>query len=163
MTETSPVADSPSLPGGYSERLSLLIHKLGVDLLERTAGALAGLELTERQYLALAVLATDEPGSQHELGKLMGLAPQIVVSLTDSLEDRGLVTRRTNPLDRRRTMVELTGEGRRILAKADKLAESAEKAVFADLSERDRRELHETLRLATRSSDSGLSSAQTPA
>lgn len=141
-----PVADR--VPAGYSDRLSLLIHRLSLELLGRVAEGLAELRLNDRQYIALAVLAADEPGSQHELGKLMGLAPQLVVALTDSLEDLGLVTRRTNPEDRRRTLVELTREGRRALAHADELTAQTEEMLFATIGDQDRDRLHDILRRA---------------
>lgn len=148
MTDSPPRAASQDVPAGYSERLSLLIHKLALELLGRSADGLAELGLSDRQYLALAVLATDEPGSQHELGKLVGLAPQLVVALTDSLEDRGLVTRRTNPDDRRRTLVELTRAGRRALAQADELTADIEDQLFGGLEEEARDHLQEVLRRA---------------
>jgi DNA-binding MarR family transcriptional regulator len=145
VTKSTP---NDQVSAGYSCRLSLLIHKLSRDLLGRAAEGLAELRLNDRQYIALAVLAADEPSSQHELGKLMGLAPQLVVALTDSLEDLGLVTRRTNPDDRRRTLVELTREGRRALAHADELTVQAEEALFATMDEQSREELHDVLRRA---------------
>ena len=148
MTDATRLAAEDGVPAGYSERLSLLIHKLSVELLGRVAEGLAELRLNDRQYIALAVLAADEPGSQHELGRLMGLAPQLVVTLTDSLEDLGLVTRRTNPEDRRRTLVELTTEGRRALAHADELTAQTEEMLFATLRDKDRERLHDVLRLA---------------
>jgi DNA-binding MarR family transcriptional regulator len=148
VTHSPPRVESQDVPAGYSQRLSLLINKLALELLGRAADGLAELGLTDRQYLALAVLATDEPGSQHELGKLMGLAPQLVVALTDSLEDRGLVTRRTNPDDRRRTLVELTRAGRRALAHADELMADVEDQLFGVLDADARDELKDILRRA---------------
>ena len=148
MTEAAHHATTEDVPRGYSERLSLLVHLLGLELLGGAAQGLADLGLTERQYVALGVLASDEPGSQHELGKLMGLAPQLVVSLTDSLEDRGLVSRRTNPDDRRRTLVELTRRGRRLLGRADELTEQIENSLLATLGDDERRRLHDALRMA---------------
>jgi DNA-binding MarR family transcriptional regulator len=145
VTDSPTRAASHDVPAGYSERLSLLIQKLALELLGRAADGLAELGLSDRQYLALAVLATDEPGSQHELGKLMGLAPQLVVALTDSLEDRGLVTRRTNPDDRRRTLVELTRAGRRALARADELTADMEDQLFGGLEADARDQLQDVL------------------
>ena len=155
MTDSSPRLVDGRAPAGYSDRLSLLIHKLSLELLGRAAEGLGELRLNDRQYIALAVLAADEPGSQHELGKLMGLAPQLVVALTDSLEDLGLVTRRTNPNDRRRTLVELTREGRRALARADELTAQTEEDLFATLGDRDREQLHDALRRAFTAAYSG--------
>jgi MarR family transcriptional regulator, lower aerobic nicotinate degradation pathway regulator len=135
------------LPAGYSERLGLLADQLAAELLGR-AESLSEFDLTTREYTALAVLARDCPGSQHELGRLMGLAPQLVVSLTDRLEERGLVARRTNPHDRRRTLVELTRRGRRALADADEATSRVEEEVLARLAPREREELQYLLQRA---------------
>ena len=137
-------SERPEVAAGYAERLSLLVHKLAGELLDR-AGELPAFGLSAREYTALAVLARDRPGSQHELGRLMGLAPQLVVSLTDGLENRGLVARRTNPDDRRRTLVELTPRGEEALARADEASARIEADVLAELDESERRLLHEML------------------
>ena len=117
------------------------------ELLGRTQ-RLSQFELTTREYTALAVLARDRPSSQHELGRLMGLAPQLVVSLTDGLEERSLVARRTNPDDRRRTLVELTPRGRRALTKADELTTKVQDEVLSGLRAEERAQLHDLLRRA---------------
>ena len=148
MTSVSPHAASSSrVADGYADRLSLLVYRLATELLDRLDRHV-GFDLTAREYTALALLARDRPGSQHELGRLMGLAPQLVVALTDGLEDRGLVARRTNPDDRRRTLVELTEEGRGALARADELAAEVEREVLGPLEARERKRLHEMLRRA---------------
>ena len=148
VSETLPGGTRARLPAAYSERLGLLISRCAAELFEMAERDLARLGLNERRYVALALLASDEPSSQHELGKLMGLAPQLVVALTDSLEDLGLVTRRTNPADRRRTVVELTNEGSNVLARADELSAHSEETLFVTLGEDGRAELRETLRRA---------------
>ena len=137
-------SERPRVPVGYAERLSLLVHKLAGELLDRADEARA-FGLSAREYTALAVLARDRPSSQHELGKLLGLAPQLVVSLTDGLETRGLVARRTNPDDRRRTLVELTPRGKKALAWADEATARIEAEVLGDLNQSERRLLHEML------------------
>jgi DNA-binding MarR family transcriptional regulator len=146
-----PATGGRRVPAGYGERLSLLADQLAAELLGR-AERLSRFELTTREYTALAVLARDRPSSQHELGRLMGLAPQLVVSLTDGLEERGLVARRTNPDDRRRTLVELTARGRRALAQADEVTSQVQEEVLAGLDAREREQLHDLLLRALSSS-----------
>ena len=146
------------VPAGYAERLGLLADQLAGELLGRVEDDRKS-KLTAREYTALAVLARDRPGSQHELGRLMGLAPQLVVALTDGLEERGLVGRRTNPDDRRRTLVELTARGRRALAQADELTARIEEEVLAGLSPDEREQLRDLLYRALRSSSAEPSPA----
>ena len=157
-----PSAQTPrGLPAGYSERLSLLADQLAAELLGRAERSSA-FDLSTREYTALAVLERDRPGSQHELGRLMGLAPQLVVSLTDGLEDRGLVERRTNPKDRRRTVVELTSRGRRALAKADGATARVQDEVLAALDGREREQLHDLLQRALASATPDSAGASGP-
>jgi DNA-binding MarR family transcriptional regulator len=139
--------DQP-VPAGYTERLGLLVHRLALELAARGERELAEVHLSGRQYVAMTVLAADHPGSQQELGKLMGLAPQAIVALADELEERGLATRRPDPDDRRRTRIELTAEGQRALSRADEATRRVEDDVFASLDPRDRARLHELLRRA---------------
>jgi DNA-binding MarR family transcriptional regulator len=62
------------------------------------------------------VLATDQPESQQELARLMGKAPPIIVAAVDELEKKGLVARRRDTRDRRRSVVEMTDAGREMLS-----------------------------------------------
>ena len=80
--------------------------------------------LSGRQYMVLAVLSSDAPPSQLELAGLCGLLPAQIVPVIDEMERRGFVTRQRSETDRRRSMVNLTDQGRAILAEADALGQS---------------------------------------
>jgi DNA-binding MarR family transcriptional regulator len=94
------------------------------------------------------VLAADRPESQQELARLMGKAPPLMVAAVDALEAKGLVARRRSDRDRRRSVVELTDEGRAVLAKADAVAQGVVDELFAGLAADERETLHATLRRA---------------
>ena len=64
----------------------------------------------------------------------------------DELERRGLVARQRAESDRRRSVVSLTPEGEKILARADGLARSIEDSLFGDLPVDARERLNQTLR-----------------
>ncbi len=146
MTATS--TETAPLPAAYAARLPLLLVKLG-HLVELLAGpGLEELDLTGRQYAALAGLADDRPGSQQELARVLGLVPGLVVGLLDELEGRGLVARRRSAEDRRRTVVELTDAGRALLARADALAERVEEGLLAGTAPAERDALHGTVHAA---------------
>ena len=121
------------LPRGITARPTLVLVKLGNEILARAEDPLAALGLSPRQYLILAVLGTDAPPSQLDLAGLCGLLPAQVVPVLDELERRGLVARQRSEEDRRRSVVRLTPAGEETLAKADELARSIEDSLFGDL------------------------------
>src|SRR4051795_11516865 len=136
------------LPRGITARPTLVLVKLGNEILERAEDPLAALGLSPRQYLLLAVLGTDAPPSQLELAGLCGLLPAQVVPVLDELERRGLVARQRSEEDRRRSVVRLTPAGEETLAKADEIARSIEESLFGDLDASARELLNGTLRAA---------------
>jgi DNA-binding MarR family transcriptional regulator len=89
--------------------------------LSRVSGAaLAGAELTLAQYRVLVFLdAGDRPAS--DVAALLDVTPSTVTSVVDGLVGRSLVRRGTDPSDRRRVVLQLTHEGRRVLRKGDEL------------------------------------------
>src|SRR3954465_4664068 len=133
-------------PGASPARPTLVLVKLGNEILERAEDPLAALGLSPRQYLLLAVLGTDAPPSQLELAGLCGLLPAQVVPVLDELERRGLVARQRSEEDRRRSVVRLTSAGEKTLAQADELARSIEDSLFGGLSGGARDRLNQTLR-----------------
>ncbi len=134
------------LPRGITARPTLVLVKLGNEILARAEDPLAALGLSPRQYLILAVLGTDSPPSQLELAGLCGLLPAQVVPVLDELERRDLVARQRSEEDRRRSVVRLTPAGEETLAKADELARSIEDSLFGDLPADARERLNQTLR-----------------
>jgi DNA-binding MarR family transcriptional regulator len=114
-------SDVVTFPQGITDRPALLLVKIGNQIVDRAEDALAEMGLSGRQYMLLAVLASDEPPSQLELAGLCGLLPAQVVPVLDKLEERGLVARTRSETDRRRYVVSLTDKGREALAEADAL------------------------------------------
>src|SRR3954447_6409422 len=142
------------LPRGITARPTLVLVKLGNEILARAEDPLAALGLSPRQYLTLAVLGTDAPPSQLELAGLCGLLPAQVVPVLDELERRGLAARHRSEEDRRRSVVRLTPVGEKTLAKADELARTIEDSLFGDLAADARERLNQTLRAGlTRSAE----------
>ena len=67
--------------------------------------------LRPRHMIALKLLTERGPMTQHAVGVALSLDPSNVVGLLNELEERGLITRRRDPADRRRHIVELSGAG----------------------------------------------------
>ena len=64
--------------------------------------------LRPRHIIALKLLGEHGPMAQHAVGTALSLDPSNVVGLLNELEERGLITRRRDPADRRRHIVELS-------------------------------------------------------
>lgn len=139
--EPCEVGGKHQIPLGVGGRTALLLVRIGAVLSEIADERLAGAEISGSDYAVLAVLASDEPGSQHELAELLGKAPGVIVAAIDGLEERKLVARLRDPSDRRRSRVTLTPAGERVLAQADELAEKAVGEMFGGLDEKERDQL----------------------
>jgi DNA-binding MarR family transcriptional regulator len=133
------------VPFGFQRRPGLLLAKIGSVLSERADEALAETGLNGRDYAVLAVLADDDPATQNEIAVLVATAPRVIVAVLDRLEDAGLVQRARDPDDRRRSRVTLTGEGRRVLRRAESAADRAVSEVLPGLDAVGRSQLQELL------------------
>jgi DNA-binding MarR family transcriptional regulator len=67
--------------------------------------------LRPRHMIALRLLGDHGPMTQHAVGVALSLDPSNVVGLLNELEERGLITRRRDPADRRRHIVEVSAAG----------------------------------------------------
>lgn len=67
--------------------------------------------LRPRHMIALKLIGERGPLTQHAVGLALSLDPSNVVGLLNELEERELITRRRDPADRRRHIVELTAAG----------------------------------------------------
>jgi len=70
-----------------------------------------------------------ENRSQQLLAERLQIPPSSMVALLDQLEQRGIVARHLDPSDRRVRVVELTEEGREVLAQAMHLAMATEQQI----------------------------------
>jgi DNA-binding MarR family transcriptional regulator len=136
------------LPRGVADRPALLMHKLGNEVLRRAEGPLDEMGLSGREYVTLAVLASDAPSSQAQLAMLCGLLPAQLVAVIDELERDALAERSRDEADRRRSVVRMTAKGRRLLARADALAARIEDELLGHLDADQRARLHDVMRQA---------------
>jgi DNA-binding MarR family transcriptional regulator len=148
VMELDPTGGCGSDSAGVNDRLALLVYRAGVEVLTRGEAALEPLGIDGREYTTLAILATDRPASQQELARLMAKPPPVLVAVVDALEDRGLVVRRRDPRDRRRSVVEVTDAGLEVLARADEVAQQVVADLFGTLDADELAGLHATLKRA---------------
>jgi DNA-binding MarR family transcriptional regulator len=121
-----------------SERLVdrglILYRDLSRVLHERGAPAWLHTELTFAQLRALFTLADYGPTPIGRVAGRLGIGLPAASSLVDRLVEQGLVRRREDPLDRRRTLAETTGAGQ---ALAQRLRQGSREALRAWLEQMD--------------------------
>jgi DNA-binding MarR family transcriptional regulator len=126
-------------------------HQAGtIVLLSRLAKAVvraADEEALGMKYKAYAglTLLRDGAQTQKDMCHAMHLDPNNCVLLLNDMEAAGHVRRVRDPEDRRRHIVELTPEGRKALAKAERAMEDLEEEVLGPLSADERAQLRDLL------------------
>lgn len=103
--------------------------------------ALAPWDINPSHLRALQVVARGDAVRLRDLAERLRIAARSATEVVDGLESRGLVQRRPDPDDRRATLVELTDEGRRLMAAIRGARDTEEEALFGRLSAADRAHL----------------------
>jgi DNA-binding MarR family transcriptional regulator len=103
-------------------------------LFDRIGRLLRPLGVSAAGGLVLGVLRDRGPMAPSEIGERLIVTRATVTGLLDSLERRGLVTRSTDPDDRRRLVVSLTPEGAQVLLQVRRTIHTAETAWMSVLS-----------------------------
>src|SRR6266699_5296202 len=108
--------------------------------------ALRPLGIVGRELAVLSVLADGGSLSQHQAAQRLAIDRTTMVALLDGLQAKGLVERRPHPGDRRRNVVELTAEGRRVMDEATRATREAERRFLAPLGDAGARRFRQALR-----------------
>ncbi|MEV0200104.1 MarR family winged helix-turn-helix transcriptional regulator [Nonomuraea sp. NPDC050691] len=112
---------------------------------------MAAHDLKPKHVGLLAVLDSGAAASQLDVARLMDVAPSLVVSLADRLEELGAVRRERDPSDRRRQILTLTAEGRDLPAACTESAAELDAELLEELGPDEAETLSAVLRtLATR-------------
>ena len=98
--------------------------------------------LRPRHMIALRLLGERGPMTQHAVGLALSLDPSNVVGLLNELEERALITRRRDPADRRRHIVELSAAGSGELAQTFSQLGVVEDELFKSLTAGERATLY---------------------
>jgi DNA-binding MarR family transcriptional regulator len=152
----------------YAGRMASSTTTAGRLVADELLAALASIRRAGRRYSARPVELSSLTGSQLELARLvrrqrgtsiaaaaeeLRLAPNTVSTLVRELTDAGLLTRRTDPADRRVAQLELSPSlARKIDAWRDRRATSLATAIER-LPEADRRRLEAALPVLARVAD----------
>jgi DNA-binding MarR family transcriptional regulator len=129
-----------------TKRLGYLLKHAQQAMHELNDAALAQYDINGRELGVLAVLAGQEPASQQEAAQRLGIDRTTMVTILDTLEGKGLVSRHPSATDRRRNVVELTAVGQRIYEKASAAAFQAEETFLDPLKPEDREGFRQALR-----------------
>lgn len=120
--------------------------RLGELVLAQAEAALAPLELKPRAFDTMLCIRDGDGISQQDLSRKLGVYAPQMVALIDSLEVRGLVSRKVSPTDRRRHELSLTPAGAALVRKASTIAQRLEKDLFGSVSVEDRRRFEALVR-----------------
>ena len=101
--------------------------------------------LRPRHLIALKLLSEDGPASQQGLTEALRLDPSNVVGLLNELEERELITRRRDPSDRRRHIVEISLRGEEELCLAYTRLRLVEDELLSALSAEEKATLYHLL------------------
>jgi DNA-binding MarR family transcriptional regulator len=121
--------------------LGFLLSQVGVHASRRFAQRIAALDLHPPMFRVLNVVDAAEGQSQQAIGEAIQAPASRMVAIVDELEQRGLVERRPHPSDRRIRTLYLTGEGRKLLARARQIATEHEQELSRGMSAAERRRL----------------------
>jgi DNA-binding MarR family transcriptional regulator len=130
-----------STPGGAA----FLLAQIGAHAAARFGDRVGEHDLTPPIAGILGLVSASPTISQQELARRLGMLPSRLVAFVDDLEQRGLVQRVRDEVDRRRNSLRLTDAGRAALATIGRVAREHEAALTAALSEREREQLTKLL------------------
>lgn len=131
--------------GEILKELLVLLRRAGEQMRQLIGEAIEGAELTPSQFVFLASI--ERPAPMGTLAEHLCLDASYVTGVVDHLEDRGLVERRADPSDRRRTLVAVTEDGRRMRRRIHEEV-SAQAPLTTRLDPREMAELTALLRKA---------------
>ena len=132
-------------PAPATHQSLVLIDHLARIARRRTELALAPSGLRPRQLVVLTILREHGATTQSGLCETLRLDPTNLVGLLNELEDGGLLTRRRDPADRRRHIVELADGGAAALRAAEQALAQVQDEVLAALDDDERAALHALL------------------
>jgi DNA-binding MarR family transcriptional regulator len=142
-TQHKPVLIRP--PKELVESTSHLLKRLAWVIKERAGGAFESTGFSPYHYAVLALLDEKPPETQAMIADALGYDRSHLVGLLDELEERGLVERKRDPSDRRRHLVSLTPDGKRVLGRLRAIVKDVDDKLLAPLDDEQRETLHALL------------------
>lgn len=116
-----------------NDHLGYFIRRLQVWIFQDFIRTLATIDISPAQFSVLVVINANRGLSQAELAVTLGIERARLARLLHRLEDRGLVQRLPSAADGRRHALQLTTQGRTLVARAKALAARHEKRLIEKL------------------------------
>jgi MarR family transcriptional regulator, lower aerobic nicotinate degradation pathway regulator len=146
----TPAADSvipphPCFPRELVASPAFLLARLGIGLKARAFKEFEQIGFSPYHYSVLALLGEGSRETQATIADALQLDRSMLVGILDTLEEKGLIERRRDTVDRRRHLVSLTGAGKRQLARFRTIIKGVEDDFLAPLDRDQRATLHAML------------------
>jgi DNA-binding MarR family transcriptional regulator len=128
-------------PGIAKQWPMLLMIKLGRITMHRFSEALEPFGIRPRHVAALIELRDLGELTQQSLCGHLHLDPTNLVGILNELEERGYATRRRDPEDRRRHLVEVSKKGIAVIEKVTEVMDGVEAELLEDFDPAEREQL----------------------
>src|SRR3954463_4132600 len=136
-----PKEQRPTPPGIAQQWPTLLMIKLGRITMHRFTEALEPFGIRPRHVAALIELRDSGQLTQQSLCGHLHLDPTNLVAILNELEQRGYATRRRDPEDRRRHLVEISRKGLAVIDKVSKVMDGVEGELLEGFDPAEREQL----------------------
>ncbi|SNB64022.1 DNA-binding transcriptional regulator, MarR family [Arboricoccus pini] len=134
ISDPRPVPAAGEGKRGEDGHLGYLLRQAAGVLRLRLDRAMADLEVTLPQFAVLTMLANYPGLSNADLARLALLTPQTVSVIVANLARRGTITRRPHSIHGRIQHIDLTDEGRDVLARCRQHVRTIEQDITRDIS-----------------------------
>lgn len=129
------------LPRLTRRSLPIALLRARESIMWRFRPMLASHEITEQQWRVLRVLNEADEADGSEVAERSCIMAPSLTRIVRSLEERGMISRRRDPKDARRTMLSITEKGVELIA----AVAPESRAIYADIRERFGNERYELL------------------
>jgi DNA-binding MarR family transcriptional regulator len=132
------IRNMPDMPKGPRSSVAFLLAQVGSQAAREFANLLEPLKFSPAEVGILRLLSRTPGISQQELARQLDMHASRLVAVIDSLQERGLVQREPNPVDRRLYSLRLTPAGTEALTAIGAVAREHNERMCAGLDTAER-------------------------